>query len=222
MSALSSIAGASAALILSRCVVVALVGRAMGVAITHVRIGLGPLLANFSWIKLRAFPLSSHVRFRHSAGEQIPRVFSHAALDSKPFLAQLLLTFHRTAGATCNCSGDAGRGGVFSLFVGLLPGYSRRAFSARRSAEIDSGGISLVRASRPFETLGLVAAKMAAIKLLPLPAMNGGAAFALALSRFGLDRHVRQVELKWLTIIQLCVVALWAFAAIVFVLVGSI
>jgi hypothetical protein len=63
---------------------------------------------------------------------------------------------------------------------------------------------------------------MAAIKLLPLPAMNGGAAFALALSRFGLDRHVRQVELKWLTIIQLCVVALWAFAAIVFVLVGSI
>jgi membrane-associated protease RseP (regulator of RpoE activity) len=220
MQPLLVIAAAVAALVVMHCLVVSLVGRSMGIAITHVEIGVGPRLVNSSSFQLRAFPFSSQVRFRHSADEWIPDDLAHTALDAKPFSQQLLLTLTGPLVLIAVSVATLGREGV-AAFVSGFPQIVHGAISPLHEAKrLISNGMSFVQASSQIESLGLVAAKLAALNLLPLPAFNGGAAVALILRRLGLARDLGQNELKWLYFGHVAFFASWTFALIHLLTIG--
>ena len=71
----------------------------------------------------------------------------------------------------------------------------------------------LVMLSGCFVLLALVAAKAAALNLLPLPMLNGGAALAALAQRVGVAGHwpiaaTRALLVAWLVVVMICALAL--------------
>lgn len=190
----------------------AVVGRAMGARLHWVSFGWGPMLFKGQNLHVRALPGMGSVRFSHSVEDGLPESDWHLALDRLSLPAQWLVTL-------------SGCALLLALAV-ALHGYAAVEAFLALPAQLLAGAVSpfgdaqtllreaadAVRSSSFAVLLALIAAKVAAFNLLPLPMLNGGAAVAALGRRLGLARHWPPAATHALICVYLALAALWALA----------
>lgn len=191
----------------------AFVGVKVGGTLRLVRLGFGPEIFRFtvrgSDVGIGPFPLGGYVQFWQSTDEK-ERKEGVSNFDE--------LSGPRRAAAEL--------AGPISLFVAsclltlsfawapLLSGFSDYVGGAlaprTRGAALLGEAIAAVRDSSPIPLLGLVCAKVAAYNLLPIPALNGGAAILHLLFR-GESRAKASLIVSGLLVTMAATVS-WAIA----------
>ena len=167
----------------------AALGRWLGIKIRRVSLGFGPVLFSVRIFQLRALPFGGSVTFKDTRSEdttdEAPAAHGQVgdAFDHTPRAVQVLLPL-------------AGAASLAVVALLLHPG-SALASIGRGFVQIVAGGGSplgtaqeLIEGARAFAPqqgfpplLGMLAAKLAALNLLPLPAMNGGQALLALMKR---------------------------------------
>lgn len=184
-----------------------------GVPVREVSIGYGPVLLGAGTLRLRLLPLGGFARLKDTRSEQLAPADTADAFDRQPAIVRVLITLS----------------GCFSLLC-LVPALGGQALDALLSgfAQFFSGALSpmgeaqaLLAAGQDFAhgasfaaTCGLVAAKLAAVNLLPFPSTNGGQAIAVLLERFG---TLPQGLVTATALAFMGLIALWVWAGLHFV-----
>lgn len=159
--------------------VMALLGRWLGIAIREVSFGMGPTLLTVGALRLRALPLGGAVVFKDTSVEAPPadagKPWTGDAFDHQPRAVRVLLPL-------------AGIAALVAVAFALRPGVAAASL-AHGFVQIVAGGLAplslaqqlidgaaRVAASGFVPLLGMLAAKCAALNLLPLASMGGGQA----------------------------------------------
>lgn len=196
--------------------VLALVGTQLGVCLREISFGAGPVIARWGRVQFKVLPWGGAAKFKDSRAEDLESWERGDAFDAQPLHRQLLLVLS---------------GPLFLLGIGfaVMPGDTFPTF--KDGFEQLIGGASsplihaqdlLAQASQVIRQLSFVslialaAIKMAALNLLPLPALNGGALVALAASKSGFARTWRPGYTHALQLVHLALLLLWQFAWIVY------
>ena len=195
-----------AAITLLACVHVgamAVLGHRLGIKVRRVSLGFGPVLLSHGILELRLLPIAGSVAFKDTQTEDVPDDvpvdYLDDAFNHKPRAVQVLLPLAGAASlvlvALLLHPGSAlpsiGHGFVQIVAGGLSPlGTAQGLIDGARAFAVQQGFVPL---------MGMVAAKLAAFNLLPLPAMNGGQALLALLKR---DLHedaspLRQRLTEW-------------------------
>lgn len=194
------------------------VGRAVGARLHQVSFGWGPVLFRGQGLLVRALPGMASARFSHSVEDGLPEADWHLALDRRSVPVQWLVTLSGCAlllGLAIALQGRAAVDAFMALPAQLLAGAVSPFGDAQAVLrEADHA----VRSSSLAVLLALMAAKVAALNLLPLPMLNGGAALAALGRRLGLARHWPPAATHALICVYLALVALWALALGVYLL----
>jgi len=163
----------------------AVVGSALGAQLLSVAFGAGPTLWRTPRFHLLALPIGGAVRFLHSVDDPVPEGAEHRALDRRPLLAQLATLLSGCAVLLALAVGLLGAGGI-AAFLALPAQLFGGAISPFGDAQALLHQAALGVQAAPFSAvLGVVAAKVAALNLLPLQLLNGGAALAVLGRRLG-------------------------------------
>jgi membrane-associated protease RseP (regulator of RpoE activity) len=191
--------------------VMAALGRCLGIAVRRVSLGFGPVLLSLGVFELRLLPIAGSVAFKDTRTEEVsddlPAGYFDDAFNHKPRAIQVLLPLAGAASLAgvalllhpSSALASIGHGFVQIVAAGLSPlGTAQRLIEGARAFAAQQGFVPLV---------GMVAAKLAALNLLPLPAMNGGQAL-LAL----LKRDLREDTSPWLQ--RLIEWGLWLWVAL--------
>jgi hypothetical protein len=162
---------------------IAAAGQMVGVTIRELSLGFGPAVFRSGVFRLGAIPLGGYVRFRDSSQESVPAHEAETAFDGRSTAEQvfiaaagcMVLLF--VALATPGVDGlQAFLGGFRQAIAGAISPLGEAQVLLRDAASFARGASFTV-------LLGEVAAKVTAINLLPLPAMNGGLVIAVVARR---------------------------------------
>lgn len=166
----------------------AAVGSALGAQLLSVAFGFGPTLWRTPRFHLRALPIGGAARFLHTVDDRPPEDEQHRALDRRPTLAQLATVLSGCAVLMALALALLGAGAI-DAFLALPAQLFGGAISPFGEAQALLHQAALAVQAAPFAAvLGVVAAKVAALNLLPLPYLNGGAAVAVLARRAGVAR----------------------------------
>lgn len=165
--------------------VVALLGRWLGIAIREVSFGMGPALLSAGVFRLRALPLGGSVVFKDTQTEAPPSgaidididvdKWAVDAFDHQPRAVRVLLPLCGVAAlaAVAFALHPASAGAsVAHGFAQWVSGALAPSSTALRLIE----GATRVASLGFTPLLGMLAAKLTALNLLPLPSMAGGQA----------------------------------------------
>ncbi|WKB53368.1 site-2 protease family protein [Eleftheria terrae] len=160
---------------------VVVASRLAGVGLRDVVFGLGPEVARIGRLRCRLLPVGGAVRLSHSSDATPSGPWpAGAALDAQGLACQALVSV----------AGPA----MLLLVAGALLGWQAPAAFLSGFAEIVRGALQPLSEGQrlvgeagrwaaqagPWTLAGTVAAKMAALNLLPLPPFDGGAVVRLA------------------------------------------
>ncbi|EYF05009.1 site-2 protease family protein [Chondromyces apiculatus] len=181
---------ASVLLVVVHISVMAIAGHLLGVVVREVSYGVGPVVLARGPVRVRALPLGGSVLFktvRDEAGKASDTAAPPdpaGALDHRPLAVQLLVML-------------AGSLALIALAVALRPaeglgsvarGFAQAAAGAlgplSTAQRLLDAAFALAMTQGFVAVVGVLAAKIAALNLLPLPMLNGGQAL-LALLRGG-------------------------------------
>jgi membrane-associated protease RseP (regulator of RpoE activity) len=196
--------------------VIALCGAAFGVTVREISLGLGPRAFGIGRFTFRALPFGGAVRFKDSREEALDASDMHGALDGRSLLVQIVI-------------GLSGCLALLALAIVALQAEGVQAF-LNGFVEIVTGALSpmdkaqalLAQAQQrlagaPFmAVLGLVAAKLAAFNLLPLPAANGGYVIAMIARGVGIAKFWPQGLTPVLLLVYLAIAISWLWALVVY------
>jgi membrane-associated protease RseP (regulator of RpoE activity) len=213
---MSFILGAVVVCMLLHVMVIALAGAALGVTIREVTIGLGPTAFTVGRLRVKALPYGGAVRFKDSREEELDAADTRDALDGRPTWVQLFV-------------GLSGCLALIALAIAALQAEGVRAFVAG-FPQIVAGALSPLGAAQsllaqavervaalPFVAiLGLVAAKLAAFNLLPLPGANGGFVIGTVARAAGIARAWPQALTTALFFVYMALGISWVVALVVF------
>jgi membrane-associated protease RseP (regulator of RpoE activity) len=167
---------------------IAAVGVAIGVTLRVFSLGFGPTVFRAGRFRVGLVPLGGYVNLLDSRREEVPPDEMQTALDGKSTLEQLLVVLSGCVALLvigCAVAGEA----AVRAFLSFPGQFFAGALSPLREAQpllaASSAFISEAPALRLF---GVVAAKLAALNLLPLPMLNGGDAIAVLGRRLGAHR----------------------------------
>ncbi|TAL13680.1 MAG: hypothetical protein EPO01_20780 [Aquabacterium sp.] len=177
---------------------IAVSGSLLGARFSVLSIGFGPALLDLGRLRIALLPLGGYVGFDdlQQPGEQGAKPPS--TLDRLPLAQRLAVALSGCAVLVllaCACLGleglrafAAGPGQI--LWGALTPLGDGPRLLAQADSEL--------RTASPVQVLGLVAAKLAAFNILPLPMCNGGAALAMIGRHLGLARWwPRRADHAW-------------------------
>lgn len=198
--------------------VIALCGAAFGVTVREISLGLGPKAFSIGNFTFRALPFGGSVRFKDSREEELDASDMHGALDGRSLPVQIVI-------------GLSGCLALLALAIVALQADGVQAFLTG-FVEIVTGALSpmdkaqalLAQAEQrltgaPFvAVLGLVAAKLAAFNLLPLPAANGGYVIAMIGRAVGVAKFWPQGLTPVLLLAYLAIAISWAWALLVYLM----
>jgi membrane-associated protease RseP (regulator of RpoE activity) len=192
-------------------------GAGLGVTPVTISYGIGPVILRGRRILIKALPLSGYVKFKELDDLPLDPADTRNAFDTQTPGVQLLI---------------AASGCIALLLIALAAAQfaGLRAFAAG-FVQIIAGALAPMGhaqtllaqawqavAGLPFlMVLGLVAAKLAAFNLLPLPALNGGFIAATVGRRIGLARLWPAALTQLLLLAFIAVIASWAFALVLYV-----
>lgn len=195
--------------------VMALAGRALGVALDELSFGLGPRLLRVGKLSIRLLPVGGAVRF--AAADGTMAAADAEALDARPLGSQLLIgasgCIVLIALACMLLGGMAGMHAVSVGFANIVGG----ALSPMHTAQAALGRVEAAAQGLPFlALLGLTAATTAALNLLPLPGANGGYLLGALGRGAGLDKRWPANFTQILLLAYIALAASWLFAAVVY------
>jgi len=196
--------------------VMAVLANTFGVTVRRVTYGIGPTLYTGRLLHVKALPLSGHVKLKDSREEALEEGDWRDAFDHQAVWKQVFVPL-------------AGSGSLIAVAVVVLGVEGWTSF-ARGFEQIFLGALSPLGSAqvflRSFATFaqahsfialaGLVAAKLAAVNLLPFGALNGGQAL-MTLVRFGRPKmQFEDAVARWGILVTLLLFASWVVAAIEF------
>lgn len=198
--------------------VIALFGAAFGVTVRELSLGLGPKAFSIGRFTFRALPFGGSVRFKDSREEELDADDMRGALDDRSLVVQIVI-------------GLSGCLALLALAIVVLQAEGVQAF-LNGFVEIVAGALSpmdqaqalLAQAQQrlagaPFvAVLGLVAAKLAAFNLLPLPAANGGYVIATIARGMGVAKFWPQALTPVLLLAYLAIAIAWLWALVVYLM----
>ena len=194
-------------------------GVAFGVSLEALAFGFGPTILRAGRLRVGLVPLGGYVRFADASDGRALAPGEPLPFDRRPLAQRLaivlagVLALVSVAFATLGGAGLAAfAAGFGQIVVGALS-----PFGAAPAMLHD--GVQFA-ARQPFAAVfGLVAAKFAALQLLPYPGSNGGAVVAMTGSRLGLARFWSSSLRGVLGLAVLALGVSWAVALATFVLV---
>jgi len=194
-----------------------LVGRLLGLRIMSVSYGAGPTLLRRRSLQLRAVPIASSVRFLHSVEDEAAEQDWPQAIDRSSLAAQLLIILSGCAMLLALAIGLAGAA-ASDAFLALPSQLLAGALSPLDRAQSLLGEVASTLQSSSLPTLlALVSAKCAALNLLPLPMLNGGAALAALAQSLGVKRLWPLAATRALLCVHAGLLALWGLALVAYV-----
>lgn len=196
---------------------IAIAARLAGITLQRFVVGYGPALFTLGRFQLSVLPLGGYIRFLDTRSDDVPAPLRHTAFDMQPVGRQLLVTLSGCAGLLLLAEACAGAGAppaFRSGFVQIVSG----ALAPLGHAQALLAEAAAFAAEAPMTVLvGVVAAKMASLNLLPLPFMNGGAAIALLARYVEVDRFWPESLTKGLGFVMVGIWVSWGLALLVFV-----
>lgn len=189
-----------------------------GVAIHEIRYGFGPVLLRFGRYRVAMLPLGGFVKMKDSREQQSVSEATHDAYNCQPRWKQALIPLGGSAALLLLALlllGDDGWRAFLDGFFQVLAGAAAPLSEAQRLL----GTFADYLRARPFlDVLGLCAAKMAAVNLLPVPILNGGAAI-LALLGFNDAGERKTAAIQMTGLLALGALWLsWTIAVVIFLL----
>lgn len=213
---------ATALLTAVHVLVMTVLGLRLRIAIREVSLGFGPVLLSAGIFRLRAVPLGGAVLFKDTRAEAIPEGappgWVKDAFDHRPRWVQTLLPL-------------TGAASLVAMALLLHPG-SALASLGHGFVQIVTGGLSPLSTAQPLiagashiatlgflPLLGVLAAKFAALNLLPLTVMNGGQALLALLDPAPHETpRWKQMLMQWSVWLFIALAFSWAVAIGFFVL----
>ncbi|MGN6528469.1 MAG: hypothetical protein ACTHL8_18930 [Burkholderiaceae bacterium] len=184
-------------------------GVSLGLPLAELRFGFGAVWLRLGFLHLGVLPLGGYVRFRESPSgrpaQETLGLASELVLALAGVLALLLV-----AGAADGAAGLAAFGAGFPQWVAgaLSPLGAAQAMLRAARHQAFAGTFAA--------TLGLAAAKVAALNLLPYPGTNAWQALAAIGRRLGLARHWPEGLSMAFLVVQWLSLASWLVAILVF------
>ncbi|MDQ0073087.1 membrane-associated protease RseP (regulator of RpoE activity) [Variovorax boronicumulans] len=167
--------------------VMAVLGNWLGIKVRRIAFGIGPVLLSRGLFELRLLPLGGSVTLKDTRVEWVPddvqASYFDDAFNHRPRAVQVLLPLLGAAALVLVAvvlHPGSGLVSVGSGFVQIVAGAlgplstAQALLEGTRASVVQYGFVSL---------LGLVAAKLAALNLLPLSATNGGQALLALMTR---------------------------------------
>jgi len=168
---------------------IAAMAHVAGVGIRTFSFGAGPRLVAVGRFRIGAVPLGGYVRFVDSREGPVAADELRSAFDHQPAATQLGIILSGCLAlvvAAVAVEGDA----VLRAFAVAPLQFLGGAVSPLGKAQVLLADVSRFSRDASWTTLfGVAAAKLAAINLLPFPALNGGAAVGVVARVAGWARH---------------------------------
>ena len=198
-------------------------GAVSGVSIRQISFGVGPRLLQFRKFVVRAFPFASWVKFKDTRSDEcVDRSAaraSHDAYNHQPRIVQAAIALAGPASlvaVTLLLRYETGLSEVLAgfrqIFAGSLQPLSvAQAYISATQSLAAIGGFGALTA--------VLAGKLAAFNLVPLPMLNGGQALLALLRKPGDEPVAWQTSLlKWTTLPWCALLLSWLVAFVYYVL----
>lgn len=200
----------------------AALGRWCGITVRAISLGFGPRLLSLGIFHLHAVPLGGSVQFKDTREEGVPLDkppgYFDDAFNHKPRAVQVLIPL-------------AGVAALIAVALVLRQGAAMpslvHGFAQFLTGALDplATGRQLVGGARDFAgqhaflpLLGVLAAKLAAVNLLPLPLLNGGQALLTLVTRDLRETPAWQRKLTAVFVwVWLVLIASWLSAILAYV-----
>lgn len=165
----------------------AALGRWWGIAVRKVSLGFGPRLLSLGIFHLHALPLGGSVQFKDTRQEGVPfdkpPGYFDDAFDHKSRAVQVLIPLAGVAALVVVALLLRQGAAVPSLVHGFAQFLEGALDPLSTGRQLVEGADAFAERHAFLPLLGMLAAKMAAVNLLPLPALNGGHALLMLVTR---------------------------------------
>ncbi len=186
--------------------------RLLGIPVQEVSIGLGPTLVRVDAFRLGLFPIGGYVSLRSLQKEDLPSDVARSTVEGESLIDQiavasfgclllLIIAFVLTGSQ------------AFTAFLSMPAQVLTGAISPFGTAQnlLDTA-ITFLRDAPATSVIGEVAARIAALNLLPFPASNGGDALAAIGRASGVARIWPEAATVLLLFVRIALLALWLLA----------
>jgi membrane-associated protease RseP (regulator of RpoE activity) len=162
---------------------IAAAGWGVGVTIREFSLGFGPAVFRSGIFRLGAIPLGGYVRFRDSSTEAVPAHEMETAFDGRSTAEQVFIAAAGCAVLLLVAVATPGADGLQAFVSGFRQAIAGAVSPLGEAQVLLRDATSFVRGASFTVLLGVAAAKLAAINLLPLPVFNGGVVIAVLARR---------------------------------------
>ena len=191
---------------------IAAVGSAIGVTLRVFSLGFGGALFQSGVFRLGIIPTGGYVSFRDSREEPVPLEEMKSALDGRSTLEQIFIVLSGCVvllGVGYVAAGERAVQAFLSLPAQALAGAISPLGEAQALLTDCSAFVATASTTALF---GVVAAKVAALNLLPLPTTNGGAALAMVGRKLSAERWWPPFATRLLLLVYFAFLASWCVA----------
>ncbi|SEF32544.1 site-2 protease family protein [Variovorax sp. NFACC27] len=165
----------------------AALGRWWGITVRAVSLGFGPRLLSLGIFHLHAVPLGGNVRFKDTQEEGVPfdkpADYFDDAFDHKPRTVQVLIPLAGVAALIVVALVLRQGAAVPSVVHGFAQFLMGALDPLTTGRQLVSGATAFAGQHAFLPLLGMLAAKLAAVNLLPVPSLNGGQALLTLVTR---------------------------------------
>jgi membrane-associated protease RseP (regulator of RpoE activity) len=148
--------------------------RLSGVAVTEVSFGFGPTLLHVSKFRLRAILWGGYVTFLHVGEDDLPDKRMGETFDGRSRTVQALITLSGSIALLLLAVLALGYAGLDAIASGFVQFPVGAASPFGWAQQYLGRGLAFADTAPFYQVWGLVAAKVAAMNLIPLPLTNGG------------------------------------------------
>lgn len=158
------------------------------------------------------------MRFKDTRAEDLESWEREGTFDGQPLLVQLVVTLSGSLALLSVAFAIAPDQALFAFKDGFGQVVVGALSPLTRAQELLAGGSAAISQLTFFSLLALVAVKMVAFNLLPLPTLNGGALIALVGNRIGLAKIWRPGYTQALQLTYVALVLSWLLAWVIYLL----
>jgi len=194
---------------------IAATARAFGVGIRTVSLGFGPRVVGIGSLRICALPAGGYVRLVDSREGPLGPGEKARAFDGKSPLAQIVVSLSGCGALILAAVVLAGPGAWRAAAAAPLQFILGAASPFGEAQDLLRGMWTFSASASTASVFGIVAAKMAGINLLPLPALNGGAAVAVLARATGLHKVWSPASTQALLLLLVAALGSWLVAIVV-------
>lgn len=193
---------------------IAAAGRAAGVRVREISIGVGPVLFRYKSFVLKPLPINGYVKFLDTREHIVSDAELPFAIDRLSLGRQIMVTLSGCAALIVLAAALNGAGAWQDLSA-LPAQYVMGALSPFGTAQtLLHEARRVINTSPLLNLLGIIAAKLAAFNLLPLAGSNGSQIIIAVAQRLGLVKPYPGAIHKLVVFITIAAIISWVLALV--------